>query len=307
MDTRHLEYFIAVAEEGSFTRAAHRLQTVQSAVSAGVRTLEREVRATLFVRSTRRVELSDAGRALLPEARAAVESVDRVFDVVAAAESGLRGRLRLGVFANSDVIDTPAFAGRFHELYPGVVLSVVASPTGSTGLADDVRAGRLDLAITGLPLTDLGGLRAHELLADEFVAVVPETHELARRTALTLDDLVAEPFVDGPPGFGNRVIIERELAVRGLRRTVAVESPDMGLVSRFVAAGLGVAVVPTFVLRPAKGAVTRPLDTTLAFSLWSVSRPRATRPVEAALALLHRLAAQDPAADQQRSVGTARG
>ena len=65
MDTRHLEYFIAVAEEGSFTRAAHRLQTVQSAVSAGVRTLEREVHATLFVRSTRRVELSDAGRALL--------------------------------------------------------------------------------------------------------------------------------------------------------------------------------------------------------------------------------------------------
>ncbi|WP_454857441.1 LysR family transcriptional regulator [Promicromonospora soli] len=295
MDTRHLEYFVAVAEEGSFTRAAQRLQTVQSAVSAGVRTLEREVRATLFVRSTRRVELSDAGRALLPEARAAIESVDRVFDVVAATESGLRGRLRLGVFANSDVLDAPAFAGRFHELYPGVALSVVASPTGSTGLVDDVRAGRLDLAITGLPLADLAGLRAREILVDEFVAVVPETHELARHDVLSLDELVAEPFVDGPPGFGHRVVVERLLAARGLRRDVVVESPDMGLVSRFVAAGLGVAVAPTFVLRPAPGAVTRPLDTPLDFALRSVSRPRATRPVEAALALLHRLTADSPA------------
>lgn len=286
MDTRHLEYFIAVAEEGSFTRAAHRLQTVQSAVSAGVRTLEREVRATLFVRSTRRVELSDAGRALLPEARAAVESLDRVYDVVAAAESGLRGRLRLGVFANSDMLDIPALAGRFHQLYPGVALSVVASPTGSTGLVDDVRAGRLDVAITGLPAEDLAGLRSHELQADEFVAVVPETHELAGRAVLSLEELVGEPFVDGPPGFGNRVIIERELASRGLRRTVVVESPDMSLVAAFVAAGLGVAAIPRMVLRPAPGAVVRPLDVSLTFSMRSVSRLRATRPVEAALALL---------------------
>jgi DNA-binding transcriptional LysR family regulator len=294
VDTRHLEYFIAVAEEGSFTRAAHRLQTVQSAVSAGVRTLEREVRATLFVRSTRRVELSDAGRALLPEARAAVESLDRVYDVVAAAESGLRGRLRLGVFANSDMTDIPALAGKFHQLYPGVALSVVASPTGSTGLADDVRAGRLDVAITGLPLGDLAGLRTHELLTGEFVAVVPETHALAGHAVLSLDELVCEPFVDGPPGFGNRVIMDRELAARGLRRTVVVESPDMSLVSQFVAAGLGVAAVPRMVLRPASGAVVRPLDTSLTFTMWSVSRPRATRPVEAALALLDGLAARTP-------------
>lgn len=290
MDTRHLEYFIAVAEEGSFTRAAHRLQTVQSAVSAGVRTLEREVRATLFVRSTRRVELSDAGRALLPEARAAVESLDRVYDVVAAAESGLRGRLRLGVFANSDMLDIPALAGRFHQLYPGVALSVVASPTGSTGLVDDVRAGRLDVAITGLPAEDLAGLRSHELLADEFVAVVPEAHELAGRAVLSLEELVGEPFVDGPPGFGNRVIIERELAARGLRRSVVVESPDMSLVAAFVAAGLGVAAIPRMVLRPAPGAVALPLDVSLTFSMRSVSRLRATRPVEAALALLHGVA-----------------
>ena len=290
MDTRHLEYFIAVAEEGSFTRAAHRLQTVQSAVSAGVRTLEREVRATLFVRSTRRVELSDAGRALLPEARAAVESLDRVYDVVAAAESGLRGRLRLGVFANSDMLDIPALAGRFHQLYPGVALSVVASPTGSTGLVDDIRAGRLDVAITGLPAEDLAGLRSHELQADEFVAVVPETHELAGRAVLSLEELVGEPFVDGPPGFGNRVIIERELATRGLRRAVVVESPDMSLVAAFVAAGLGVAAIPRMVLRPAPGAVVLPLDVSLTFSMRSVSRLRATRPVEAALALLNGVA-----------------
>ena len=94
------------------------------------------------------------------------------------------------------------------------------------------------------------------------------------------------------------MVVERVLAARGLHRDVVVESPDMGLVSRFVAAGLGVAVAPTFVLRPARGAVTRPLDTPLAFALQSVTRPRTTRPVEAALALLHRLATDARAQDR---------
>src|SRR6201988_4792355 len=96
MELRHLATFTAVAEEGSFTRAAERLHVVQSAVSAGVRTLERELGTQLFERSTHRVELTDSGRALLPEARATLAAAQAARDAVDEARGGLRGTIVLG-------------------------------------------------------------------------------------------------------------------------------------------------------------------------------------------------------------------
>src|SRR5919198_245380 len=97
MELRHLATFVAVAEEGSFTRAAGRLHVVQSAVSAAVRALERELGVTLFDRSTHRVELTDAGRALLPEARRTLAAAAAARDAVDQLRGGLRGTVRLGM------------------------------------------------------------------------------------------------------------------------------------------------------------------------------------------------------------------
>ena len=97
MELRHLATFVAVAEEGSFTRASSRLHVVQSAVSAGVRTLERELGAALFDRTTHRVELTDAGVALLPEARATLVAARAAREAVDAVRGGLRGTVTLGI------------------------------------------------------------------------------------------------------------------------------------------------------------------------------------------------------------------
>ena len=292
MDTRQLEYFVAVAEELNFTRAARRLFAVQSTVSAGIRSLEHELGAALFERSSKRVALTPAGMALLPEAHAAIEAVDRVRSAVTLTKRGIRGRLRVGIFTNIDFVDLPALFGEFHERYPLVDLQLGASPSGSTGLADDVRRGRIDVAFMGLPAQDLAGFRVVELARSAFVAVLPAAHPLAGKESVSLAELAGEPWVDSPEGFGTRIAVERAFAAAGLGRTVKAEVADLGELPRFVRAGLGVAVLPLIIYRPAPDVVLLPLDDGIDWMLSAISRPK---PSPAIAALLELLAERMPA------------
>ncbi|GAA3437513.1 LysR family transcriptional regulator [Kutzneria kofuensis] len=244
METRQLEYFVAVAEELSFTRAAQRLQAVQSTVSAGVKSLESDLRTTLFDRSTRAVALTPAGAAFLPEAKAALAQLDRAKAVVQEAGAGLRGSLRIGTMISVGSLDLPGLLGAFHRRYPLVDLHLTMSTTGSTGLAEDVRAGRLDAALLGLPPSELAGLRARRLSHHSYVVLVPAEHRLAARAAVTITDLAGEDFVDTPRGFGNRIAVERAFEAVGKPRRVVAEVSDLRLVPDYVRAGLGIAVVP---------------------------------------------------------------
>ncbi|AUI59715.1 LysR family transcriptional regulator [Amycolatopsis sp. BJA-103] len=258
METRQLECFVAVAEELSFTRAARRLFAVQSTVSATIQALEGELGVKLFDRSTRRVELSPAGKVFLPEAKAALEAVDRAREAVADASAGLRGSLRIGTLTSVGGLDLPDLLGAFHRRYPLVDLHVTVSITGSTGLAEDLRQGRLDVALLGLPESDLAGLRTKPLGSAPFVVVLPDGHRLGDRRSLTLADLTGESFVDNPRGFGNRVALDRAFEAIGAPRRVIVEVADLRLVPAYVAAGLGIAVVPD--LQLLTGVRTIPLD-----------------------------------------------
>jgi DNA-binding transcriptional LysR family regulator len=244
METRQLEYFVAVAEELSFTRAAQRVFAVQSTVSAAVRALETELGARLFDRSTRRVALSAAGVAFLPEAKAAIEALERARATVQEASAGLRGSLRLGVLTSVGGLDLPALLGAFHQRYPLVDIQVKVSLTGSTGLAEEVRQGRLDAALVGLPEADLAGLAVQRLDNRPFVVLLPAGHRLAARPAVRLADLAGESFVDSPRGFGNRVLVDRAFDALGAPRRVGVEVSDLRTVPGYVRSGLGVAVVP---------------------------------------------------------------
>lgn len=286
METRLLEYFVAVADELSFTRAADRAYATQSTVSAGIRALERELGTALFVRTTKSVELTAAGRTLVDEARTVLDDLDRLRSTAAESHAGLRGRLRVGIFTNLPGIDLPGLAGRFRERHPLVDLQLAASPTGSTGFADDVRAGRVDLAFMGLPRADLAGLAVHSLLVTRFVVVVPTSHPLATHTRVSLGDVVGERFVDTPEGFGNRVVLDRALASQGLRRSVSTEAPDLGQLPEFVAAGLGIAVIPDLGLTAGVDVRVIPLDDELDWELSAVTRARITPAVEAMLELL---------------------
>src|SRR5687768_5535871 len=144
MDLRQLEHFVTVAEERHFTRASERLFISQSGLSASIRALEKELETELFYRNTRRVELTDAGQALLEESRRTLASGLAARDAVAAVKGLVRGRLRVGTEQCLGVVDVPTELARFHDDHPGVELLV--QQAGSARLVEEVHSGRLDLA-----------------------------------------------------------------------------------------------------------------------------------------------------------------
>jgi DNA-binding transcriptional LysR family regulator len=284
VDTRQLEYLAAIADEGTFTRAAERVFAAQSTVSAGIQSLERELGSSLFERDAHGVRLTAVGEAVLAEARTVLGAVERMREL-ADREGPLRGTVRVGIFTNLTTVDLPGIMGEFHRRHPQVDLRLGPSPSGSTGLVEDVRQGRLDIAFHGLP-DAVRGLLSRPLTTSPFRVVLPEGHPLARTRAVALADLAGEPWVDARTGFGNRVALDRAFAGLGLSRRVPTELADLGEIPRFVAAGLGVAALPELTIIPAPGAVVRPLRETIEWRLSAIARPRPTRAAEALLQLL---------------------
>ena len=283
VDTRHLEFFVAVAEELSFTRAATRVQAVQSTVSAGIGSLEREVGAPLFIRSTRHVALSPAGRALLPQARAAVEAVTRMRHLGARATGRVHGTIRIGMLTNLESLDLPRILGDFHRAHPGVDLSMRTSPRGSTGLVDDVRRARVDVAFCGLAVGDLVGVHARLLRRQPFVAALPSDHPLASEDSVAVEQLLDEDFIEMPVGFGTRKAVDDWLRAAGLRRRVTIEVPDLTTVPAYVAAGLGVALVPEQTALGATDVAAVPLADRPVWDLSVIARPGDRAPAVDAL------------------------
>ncbi|PWJ27351.1 DNA-binding transcriptional LysR family regulator [Branchiibius hedensis] len=277
MDTRHLEFFVAVAEELNFTRAAARVQAAQSTVSAGIAALERQLGGALFERSTRTVTLTPLGEQSVPIAREVMLGVRRLGEQGAQTKAGVRGRVRFGVMTNLAWLQLPSAIARFQQENPMVDVQMSVSPRGSTGLAADMRRGRLDIALVGLRRDLLSGLDVVRLTRQPYVAVLPLTHPLARRRSLEITDLIGDPFIDLPRGFGTRDQLDAMVNLAGGQRRVSVEVPDLGTVPAFVRAGLGVAVVPVPVADGA-GLVTIPMRAVPPWELLLVTRPGESSP-----------------------------
>jgi DNA-binding transcriptional LysR family regulator len=246
MELRQLEHFVAAAEERHFTRAAQRLHIVQSGLSASIRALERELDAPLFVRSTRRVELTQAGRALLPEARRTLAAARAASDAVAAVQGLHRGTLAVGTMQIlPPSVDLLAVLGRFHAEHPGVELRLRQAGTGT--LLEEVRNGSLDLALVAPVGRPPGELVVRRLASDPLLVACAPTHPLAARGQVALADLAGERFVDFQPDWGLRMLLDRHFAAAGLERTTALEVNDVPSLLELVAHGLGVALVPEVV------------------------------------------------------------
>ena len=274
MDLRQLEYFVAVAEELSFTRAAARCRVAQSALSHQVARLERAQGVLLFERTSRAVRLAPAGELLLPRARAVLDGVDEARDALAALSGVVSGRLRLGVVGSAGRV-VPAVEqalAAFHRRHPGVQITV--EDTGSRAMAEQVRAGALDLAFVGLFADQVPDGLVHRALAVEpLVAVVPRGHPLAGRGRVGVAALAGEAFVAVRPESGLHVQVDAAFARAGVPLAVAFALDSSEAVVRYVGLGLGVAVVP------ASAAADRPDVTALA-----LDDPRARHPVS----LVHR-------------------
>ncbi|BAL89117.1 putative LysR-family transcriptional regulator [Actinoplanes missouriensis 431] len=286
MEQRQLEFFVAVAEELNFTRAAKRTHAVQSTVSASIRALERDLGTPLFDRSTTRVTLTDAGRALLPEAKNALESLDLARAAVGSAGLGLRGSLRVGTLSGLTAVDLPGLVGDFRERHPGVRLTMTVAAEGSSGLLEKLRSHQLDVAFVGVDTAAVDGIDLTPLATFQPRLLVSENHPLAGAATVDPGALADEQFIDLPAGYCNRVRSDNDFRRAGLTRSIVVEVTDLTTVPSYVAAGLGVAVVPP--LRAEAGARVVPVDLDPPATPWTlaVARPAAIPPSRAVRAFL---------------------
>ncbi|MBV1940214.1 LysR family transcriptional regulator [Streptomyces sp. BV286] len=242
MELRHLQHFVAVAEDQHFTRAAERLMVSQSGLSASIRALERELRAPLFVRTTRRVTLTEAGRALLTEAERILAQVRAAEDAVAAVQGVLRGLLSVGTEQCIAGVPVAQLLAAFRRQHPDVEIRL--RQAGSGALAEDVAAGRLDLAFAVTTRADTEHLRCLPLTSEPMTVLCHPSHRLAGGGPVTPDELGGESFVDFHPDWGPRRTTDAAFAAAGVHRTVALEVNDVHSLLDLVEEGLGIAVVP---------------------------------------------------------------
>ncbi|GLU48736.1 LysR family transcriptional regulator [Nocardiopsis ansamitocini] len=290
MELRHLEHFVAVADRRHFTRAAEDLSISQSGLSASIRALERELRAQLFVRHTRSVELTEAGRALLAECRRTLTSAAAARDAVAAVQGLLRGRLSVGVEQCIGVVDVPDLLAAFRTAHPGV--EVALRQAGSVGLLQDVHAGHLDLALVSSAGEPVVGVTLTALRTEPILLVCHPEHPLAERSHVTPEDLDCETFVGFDPSWGARTIVDAALAAAGVRHRVELEVNDVHTLLELVGHGLGVALVPAPIAAKPVARVARVAVHGAAAGPWQVSvATPATGPSVAAKALLEMLPA----------------
>jgi DNA-binding transcriptional LysR family regulator len=264
MELRHLRYFVAVAEELHFGRAARRLGIAQPPLSQQIRKLEEELGAPLFVRASRRVQLTDIGRTFLDEARATLAASERAMRVAKRAIAGDLGRLHFGYVASA-VMHAPftTLMRRFRESHPDVDLVLDAMPTAQQ--VNALRERRIDAAFLRPPIEgDATDLTVLPMVREGFVAVLPAGHRLATRKTLDLGDLGGEPFVfferARAPGLYD--LIMRLLSRAGVEPVVRHEVNPMQTVAGLVAAGFGISVMPASIQRiDVHGVVYRSLPT----------------------------------------------
>jgi DNA-binding transcriptional LysR family regulator len=242
VELRQLEHFVAVAEERHFTRAAERVHIVQSALSSSIRSLEAELGVSLFLRTTRRVELTEPGRALLPEARRVIAAVEAACDAVADVQDMLRGTLSIGIMQAHGVVDLVGLVGRFHREHPDV--EVRLRQAASTVLADGVREGALDLAFVALPDHATQGLSRTVVGAEPMDFVCSPRHRFAERKFVSLEALADEDFIDYPGEWGARVAVDLAFVEAGVRRRSSFIANDLLMMLNLAAEGFGVALVP---------------------------------------------------------------
>lgn len=286
VELRHLEYFLAAADTGSFTRAAARLHVVQSGVSATIKALERELGVELFVRRPAGVVLTAAGQELRPRAREITEAAraaKQAVTVTRGADGAISGTVTMGTLTSIKVIDIPAILAKLYAQHPGISVQLRSATAGTAGLEQQLRDGDLDIALLVFTDEPPADLRARLVIEVPLVLVAPEGHPLARLDAVPLAELAGLSFVDCPRGYGNRTIVDNAFRAAGVSRSISLEVADVGTLAAHVRNGLGVAFLSEFFLDDLGGsglATIRIADEELLWRLYLATS--ASRPLNAA-------------------------
>lgn len=247
MELRQLEYFVAVAQEANFTRAAERVHISQSGVSAQLKQLERELGAPLIDRSGRSATLTSAGEAALGHARDALRAVQDLRRSVDEVTGLVRGDLTVGMLKACMIAPFFDALAAFRREHPGVGLALIEDDADD--LVAAVRRGGADAALVAVAGRCPADLESVEIVRERLVAAVPDGHPLAdaaaraQRDSVTLAELAGHTLVCLPPGAGIRAAFDRSCADRGVQAEAGLQAGAPTTVADLAARGLGVAVL----------------------------------------------------------------
>jgi DNA-binding transcriptional LysR family regulator len=242
MEISALQAFVAVAEAGSFSRAADQLLLTQPAISKRVAALEADVRAALFDRIARTVHLTEAGRALLPHARRVLAEVDASRQAVADLEGTVAGHLRIGTSHHVGLHRLPPILRTYNARYPQVEMDLHFMDSEQACFA--VERGELELAVVTLPQAPSAQLTTEALWPDPLDIVAGPDHALAAQAHVTRADLAAWPAILPAPTTITRRIIAEALAPAGHHLRVALETNYLETIKTMVSVGLGWSALP---------------------------------------------------------------
>lgn len=244
VELRQLRQFVAVAEELHFRRAAARLGMAQPPLSQAMQKLEKDIGADLFDRTQRQVRLTEAGAALLEEARRTLTQAGRAVLAAQRAAQGLVGSIHITYVGAATYAFLPKLIRTYRDTYPDVDLTLRERTT--VGQTRALQLGESDVGFVRPPVFSADDLRCETVMREKLIVALPEDHRLAEREIIELCDLAGEAFVSFPahegPSFHARIVAACEDA--GFSMRVVQEAVQMHAIVSLVVAGLGVALVP---------------------------------------------------------------
>lgn len=244
MDLKQLEYYVRVAEMGSFTRAASVLNVAQPALSRQIRLLEVELRQNLLVRNGRGVTTTEAGKLLLEHGRGILHQVTRTLEELSRVRGSLSGRVAIGLPPSMARALTIALTREFRKRLPYATLSI--SEEFSNSMQENLQNGRLDIALLYNPPA-LPELDIRPLMQDALYVVAPQSDGLAAG-ALRLSEVARMPLVIPARPNAIRTLVETRMAGIGCKPTIALEIDGVSTILDLVADGAGVAILPRYAL-----------------------------------------------------------
>ena len=249
MEIRHLQHFIALAEEGQFTAAARKMNIVQSGLSVTIKELELELGAQLVNRTTRAVSLTSAGELFLDHARSSLAMLNEGIQAVRSQDGVVRGRLHLGILQSiAPYVNLPVLLQTFRTKYPEVEFAVRSLSTET--IPAQVHSGYVDLSFHAVVGPEKwAGLKVIPFKQDSLIAICSSKQQLSKQRSISLELLAGEKFVDLTPERGLRKLVDRVFVDRNLKRDSLYQVSDVYMVLQFVAAGLGVAIIPSELTR----------------------------------------------------------
>lgn len=245
MELRQLEYFIAVAGEMNFSRAAQQVHVVQSALSTSVSKLEKELGVELFDRSKQQLKITPAGELFRERARRVIQTARLAKDSMSVYHGELTGTIDLGSLISFGRLDVPRVLGEFHRNYPCVRIKLRQSQTGSSAYLSAIADGSLDLALISAPDRFPAGIEMQLLSEEPMVFVCRPDHRLAHRRHVAISELADEDLIGFPAEFGLRRLVDDAFAAAGVTAHVPYEvALEYSVAAALVKHGLGTIFMP---------------------------------------------------------------